>query len=294
MATIKDLLEKMIERINTIPKKLSDLEINMELGGEQVQADWNQNDETKVDYVKNRPFYESDAVEKVWIKEQTVTVGEDLYADIIGINELVVGETYDVIFNGTKYECVAWEADGIDYEAVMVGNGEIYGGNGGNGEPFSIEYCEEGLFLNVDEAGDYTVCIKARTPEVHKLEDKYLSGYTVKSVLDIIASFFGDVQEVFSLKEVTMTIPYTDKEWEALKKEHNHALFILDTHVGVFHAISLITSDNILVFESNCQYTTYDMLYAFPYRISFFNDGETITMRTEKPDGEYRCALTAI
>ena len=36
-------------------------------GGSQsvVQSDWNQNDETQPDYVKNRPFYTGDPVETV-------------------------------------------------------------------------------------------------------------------------------------------------------------------------------------------------------------------------------------
>lgn len=47
MATIKDLLGKMIEKINTIPKKVSDLEIDTELG---VKS-WND--------LEDKPFYDT-------------------------------------------------------------------------------------------------------------------------------------------------------------------------------------------------------------------------------------------
>lgn len=33
--------------------------------GDVVQPDWNQNDETALDYIKNRPFYTGDRVETV-------------------------------------------------------------------------------------------------------------------------------------------------------------------------------------------------------------------------------------
>lgn len=42
-------------------------------GGGQVQPDWNQNDSTAKDYVKNRPFYTGDPVETVLVEESTVS-----------------------------------------------------------------------------------------------------------------------------------------------------------------------------------------------------------------------------
>ena len=43
-------------------------------GSGGVQSDWNQNDETAADYVKNRPFYTGDPVETVLVEESTVAV----------------------------------------------------------------------------------------------------------------------------------------------------------------------------------------------------------------------------
>lgn len=39
--------------------KIEEIEENMPQPVEQVQIDWNQNDTTKLDYIKNRPFYET-------------------------------------------------------------------------------------------------------------------------------------------------------------------------------------------------------------------------------------------
>ena len=44
--------------------------------GSSVQSDWNQNDATAADYVKNRPFYTGDPVETVLVEESTVTFAD--------------------------------------------------------------------------------------------------------------------------------------------------------------------------------------------------------------------------
>ena len=46
---------------------------SIEAGGVGVQSDWNQNDSTQPDYVKNRPFYTGDPVETVLVEESTVS-----------------------------------------------------------------------------------------------------------------------------------------------------------------------------------------------------------------------------
>ena len=54
-----------------------------------VQPDWNQNDETQPDYVKNRPFYTGGPVETVLVEESTVTFtrgNNNLYGGAISIN----------------------------------------------------------------------------------------------------------------------------------------------------------------------------------------------------------------
>lgn len=83
-----------------------------------AQPDWNQNDNTQVDYVKNRTHYE--AMGKVVILSQQTITG--IYDDEGGANkpyyraiiqglmsELVVGNEYEVVCNGNTYKCVAFE-----------------------------------------------------------------------------------------------------------------------------------------------------------------------------------------
>ena len=76
-------------------------------GGSSVQSDWNQNDSTQPDYVKNRPFY-TGTVETVLVEESTVS-----FADYYGVYmaqfsstfSATVGETYKVYWDGAVYEC---------------------------------------------------------------------------------------------------------------------------------------------------------------------------------------------
>ena len=49
---------------------------SIEAGGVGVQPDWNQNDSTQPDYVKNRPFYMGDPVETVLVEESTVSFAD--------------------------------------------------------------------------------------------------------------------------------------------------------------------------------------------------------------------------
>ena len=59
MATLKDLLTTIISKLNskvtTVNGASPDDNGNVEVQA-GVQSDWNQNDETAIDYVKNRPF----------------------------------------------------------------------------------------------------------------------------------------------------------------------------------------------------------------------------------------------
>ena len=87
---------------------------------------------------------------------------------------LIEGHTYIVTWDGTEYECIAWCNEG---GATIVGNGDIWGGNGGNGEPFSIN--SEGgstTYLNVDESGTYTIKIE-EVQSTQYINPKYLPEY---------------------------------------------------------------------------------------------------------------------
>ena len=144
-------------------------------GGGQVQPDWNQNDETAKDYVKNRPFYTGDLVETVLVEESTVTFAENrgLYMGRFPSTfEATVGETYKVSWDGTTYESTCVNFDGLS----VIGNLSIIGGGSDTGEPFVIGV-DNGVKIQIitaDPSASHTVSISGFVQEVVKIDEKYL------------------------------------------------------------------------------------------------------------------------
>ena len=103
-----------------------------------VQSDWNQNDSTAADYVKNRPFYTGDPVETVLVEESTVSFINDssniYYGKIPTTVELTVGKTYKVSWDGATYECDCVLVSGF----LVIGNQSIISVGADTGEPFLI------------------------------------------------------------------------------------------------------------------------------------------------------------
>ena len=108
-------------------------------GGSSVSTpDWNQNDATASDYIKNRPFYTGDLAETVLVEESTVSftnASANIYHGAISTTiELAVGETYEVSWDGAVYECVCKSVSGF----TVIGNMSIMGAGADTGEPFVI------------------------------------------------------------------------------------------------------------------------------------------------------------
>ena len=154
------------------------------LGGGGVQPDWNQNDETAADYVKNRPFYVNDPVEAMLVEESTVSFADDegLYvAEFPSTFYATAGETYKVSWDGTIYECTCVEM-GVD---LVIGNLSIYEAGSDTGEPFII-YIEKGIhpYINTTDTSDsHTISISGFVQEIVKIPAKFIdkdaSGYIV-------------------------------------------------------------------------------------------------------------------
>lgn len=176
-------------------------------GGGSVQSDYNQNDSEAADYIKNRPFYMGDLVEIELVPEETFTI-EEGYIQISDNVTFVDGKTYIVTFNGEQYECVAWTGE----EAVCIGNGNIYGGEGmGDDVPFSCDSYNDGsCYLNAPSNGSYSIKITTIEQEIVKIDPKYLPEGGVGYVET------GSTVEIFDIIQIANDF---DAEWGIVQSE---------------------------------------------------------------------------
>lgn len=177
-----------------------------------VQSDWNQNDSTAADYVKNRPFYTGDPVETVLVEESTVSFSDDggLYAaEFESTFEATVGETYKVSWDGTVYECTCVEFHG----KTVIGNLSIYGDVSDTGEPFILEAYDDGYItiMTADTSDSHTFSISGEQEPIVKIPAKYIdknsSGYVVIHSKDTMTQQEAEnYMTAISTKEVVFII----------------------------------------------------------------------------------------
>lgn len=151
------------------------------------RGNWDQNDPSAEDYLKNRPFY-SEKGTKILSEVSEISIqgsDNDEFFEALPIElYLEAGKKYIVIFNGTKYVCTAWSATEAD--AVILGNGDIYGGEGGNGEPFAIDnYSNGAAYLNVTSSGTYNLTIQLEEEIIHKLDKKFVDSSAIIDVIEL-------------------------------------------------------------------------------------------------------------
>lgn len=149
MATLKDLLTIIISKLNskvtTVNGASPDDNGNVEVQA-GVQSDWNQNDETAIDYVKNRPFYkELDDVTVIPEQTPELLYNENgLYVySIVEQHIPNVGDECTITLGDQHYTCIVTSVNG----SLVLGNTSIMGTGTNTGEPFVIVLGEKMLAL---------------------------------------------------------------------------------------------------------------------------------------------------
>ena len=144
-------------------------------GGGGVQSNYNQNDSTAADYIKNRPFYTGDPVETVLVEESTVSFSGSggMYSAQTQSNfEATVGDTYKVSWDGAAYECVC-----VDFRnSLFIGNLSIADAGSDTGEPFLMQINNgSGIVIYTkDASASHTFSISGSIAEVIQIPDKYI------------------------------------------------------------------------------------------------------------------------
>lgn len=155
------------------------MEIPSGSGG--VQSDWNQNDSTAADYVKNRPFYADNPVETVFVEERTELFYDDgdgrYYADFESTFVPTGGEIYTVSWDGAVYESACVEDEDIEANPMyLIGNLSIDGLGSDTGEPFIFTIYANGSIsvATKDTSASHTFSISRIDIEIVKIPTKYL------------------------------------------------------------------------------------------------------------------------
>lgn len=143
--------------------------------------------------IQNKPFYTETEVITV-LENQAVTAGTPA---MIGVTKMFgVGDTVEVVYNGSRYVAVARYSQGGAY----VGNASLVGAGDDTGEPFLIAPARENT-LGVACINDATVSVYITIETVHKLDAKYLpnvGGY------DLVVECDTDLLHLLNTSSLTV------------------------------------------------------------------------------------------
>lgn len=175
---------------------------------ELVQSDWNQNDETAKDYIKNRICYTKDATETIVlnstlsftdISQQDKTVFS--YQDTSSSIKFNEGTVYNVNFDSISYSCIAFTNTNIP-NCVILGNlGVVSELSSATNEPFVMvtdSKGSQGLQILTNLTGtSHSVKITEIHTEIIKLDKKYIPDDIFTSIENIdnkVEDFINNTQ----------------------------------------------------------------------------------------------------
>lgn len=165
------------------------------------QADWNQNDETAIDYIKNRTHYIKKAGEEVLPETELIgmaimsDIDELIVYDLLENNILLtIGNTYIITWLGSEFELVAVDSG----FGPALGNLAIDKLGDDTGEPFLIITYTDYLLTRAYTLGTAVqgnVSIKCKNEEVYKLDKKYLPKLVGENIEGQIVTYFDPTSD---------------------------------------------------------------------------------------------------
>ena len=274
-------------------------------GGGGVQPDWNQNDSTAADYIKNRPFYTGDPSETVLVEESTVSFSESggSYSGTIRSSfKPKLGNTYKVFWDGSTYESLCTSL----YENFVIGNTSLMGMGTDTGEPFVILISQgtdtiqivttdtsDSHIISISESSQLIVKIPAKFIDkntsgyiiVHKSEtmtkqevENYYNAFSAEQIAFVI---WGNLHIKFIyLNGSTLDLTLENEEYYSIK-ENDDGLFNYNDRIfsTAYFPINYVNTDKTL--QIICKKNNISIS---PY--SYSNGvGSTDTLFTVKPNG---------
>ena len=137
-----------------------------------VQSDWNQNDSSAADFIKNKPFGEGRGY---IMPEQEVCDPSGEGAHVSLDEEINVGDTVTVVYDGVSYDCTALDYPDLD-GGRLFGNLSLTGMEDDTGEPFvAVSMGNVGIFF-LPDADSHVIGIIAGI--INKLAPEYMEVLT--------------------------------------------------------------------------------------------------------------------
>lgn len=174
--TVPDSVADVIEKYeNAKPKP----DPNPAPGG-SVQSDWNQNDSSAADFIKNRTHYKREIF--VFNQQEYTTADMDgIYAFAIPTDTFFPnGKSVNVYLDGAAYPCTI--VDMIDF--AYCGNKSLTGMGDDNGYPFFCLYQAGNLIVVITDSAETVHTFGIAEVEVVKIPSEYLSGFNTFYVSD--------------------------------------------------------------------------------------------------------------
>jgi hypothetical protein len=134
------------------------------------RGNWDQNDPTSDDYIKNRPFYTDETNKETVVKTKTFTATNPYWWGSPFAFIPVVGETYKVTWDGKEYICIGKIAV---WGGKYIGNISIDDDGPDTGEPFWYYWYDSSDYgMCVRDQGKHTIAIEKI--KIVKIDKKYL------------------------------------------------------------------------------------------------------------------------
>lgn len=177
-------LRSILNTVNALPNASGG-------GGLSVQADWKQSEEDALDFIKNKPFYEYDAL---IMEEQELPYDADqggLFAVIQ--SPIQVGDALSVVFDGVTYETMVVNINGN----IAFGNIGLMSDGQNTGEPFVGMYFPDISMVGLITMDTESHTVKISVSDLTKLPAKYY---------DVQAVFWAKANDLYLYTDESMTI----------------------------------------------------------------------------------------
>ena len=261
MATIKELLSAMIDKINGNEDKIDNIKgvpeafdsITMTNGTDMANLTMSTEKEllfdgeaigggvTSWNDLQDRPFEKIEDDFAVLMEEQAITFSDGQCVAPVNI-DLIVGKTYRVTFDGVTYDCVCADVEG---QVSYIGNGSLIGVED-TSEPF-IYACIPNLqymWAVFDQNPEHTISVAGYSVKYTQIDSKYIPLVDNTNVGGIkVYNFLNDIANAELMKKAVAEFNMGQARilWKGSQVlraniDENDVLYVISTNnIGVIY-----------------------------------------------------------